>query len=121
MLNVDSFSYMLFYVSDCEVMNSDINTIVDLKSTGVKVAPVFLFYRAINFHRVWLIPKIYLKLNIIPFKHLVVHKIYIHMFKNNLGFLPGLPVSSAKRKLPEETAEEMEGKKHFLLWKKWKK
>ena len=30
----------------------------------------------------------------------------------------GLAVSSAKRKLPEETAEEMEGKKHFLPWKK---
>ena len=35
--------------------------------------------------------------------------------------LSGLAVSSAKRKLPEETAEEMEGKKHFLPWKKWKK
>ena len=34
---------------------------------------------------------------------------------------PGLAVSSAKRKLPEETAEEMEGKKHFLPWKKRKK
>ena len=33
----------------------------------------------------------------------------------------GLAVSSAKRKLPEETAEEMEGKKHFLPWKKRKK
>ena len=35
--------------------------------------------------------------------------------------MAGLAVSSAKRKLPEETAEEMEGKKHFLPWKKWKK
>ena len=35
--------------------------------------------------------------------------------------VPGLAVSSAKRKLPEETAEEMEGKKHFLPWKKRKK
>ena len=33
----------------------------------------------------------------------------------------GLAVSSAKRKLPEETAEEMEGKKQFLPWKKRKK
>ena len=33
----------------------------------------------------------------------------------------GLAVSSAKRKLPEETAEEMEGKKHFLPRKKRKK
>ena len=33
-------------------------------------------------------------------------------------YYSGLAVSSAKRKLPEETAEEMEGKKHFLPWKK---
>ena len=37
------------------------------------------------------------------------------------GFKTGLAVTSAKRKLPEETAEEMEGKKHFLPWKKRKK
>ena len=29
-------------------------------------------------------------------------------------FIPGLTGPSAKRKLPEETAEEMDGKKHFL-------
>ena len=33
----------------------------------------------------------------------------------------GLAVSSAKRKLSEENAEEMEGKKHFLPWNKRKK
>ena len=31
---------------------------------------------------------IYLKLNILLFKDLVVHRIGIQMFKNNLGFLP---------------------------------
>ena len=31
---------------------------------------------------------IYLKLNILPFKDLVVHRIGMQMFKNNLGFLP---------------------------------
>ena len=30
----------------------------------------------------------YLKLNILPFKNLVVHRIGIQMFKNNLDFLP---------------------------------
>ena len=35
--------------------------------------------------------------------------------------LSGVAVSSAKRKLPEETAEEMEEKKHFLPRKKWMK
>ena len=30
----------------------------------------------------------YLKLNILPFKDLVVHRIGMQMFKNNLGFLP---------------------------------
>ena len=32
--------------------------------------------------------EIYLKLNILPFKDLVVHRIGMQMFKNNLGFLP---------------------------------
>ena len=31
---------------------------------------------------------IYLKLNILPFKDLVVHRIGMQMFKNILGFLP---------------------------------
>ena len=31
---------------------------------------------------------IYLKLNIFPFKDLVVHRIGMQMFKNNLGLLP---------------------------------
>ena len=46
--------------------------------------------RAINFFTVfWPIPKyIYLKLNILPFKALVVHRIGIQIFKNSLGFLP---------------------------------
>ena len=43
------------------------------------------------------------------------------MQQGSYYFEPGLAVSSAKRKLPEETAEEMEGKKHFLPWKKRKK
>ena len=30
----------------------------------------------------------FLKLNILPFKNLEVHKIGIQMFKNNVGFLP---------------------------------
>ena len=32
--------------------------------------------------------EIFLKLNILPFKDLVVHRIGIQMFKNNVGFLP---------------------------------
>ena len=35
-----------------------------------------------------------------------------------VSYSAGLTVSSAKRKLPEEIAKEMEGKKHFLPRKK---
>ena len=56
-----------------------------------------------------------LKVNDLKFNEEYFHDIL------SAGYIPGLAVSSAKRKLPEETAEEMEGKKHFLPWKKWKK
>ena len=47
--------------------------------------------------------------------------ILIFLILINWVLKSGLAVSSAKRKLPEETAEEMEGKKHFLPQKNRKK